>query len=87
MVSSVQCWGTELDASHMPASSLATKLRKSLAFEFVCVCVCVCACKGLQKSKALVPLNLNLQVFVRHLMWALGTELESSERTVGALNY
>lgn len=41
----------------------------------VCVWACVCECSDLGgQERALDSLKLQLQVFVNHPMWVLGTE-------------
>lgn len=47
--------------------------------------MCVCWCP--MRLEECVPLELELKVIVRHLTWALGTELWSFERAAGTLNH
>lgn len=45
-----------------------------------CVSVWVCACVCGSQKRMLGPLEPELQVFVRHPMWVLGTKLCKSNR-------
>lgn len=42
------------------------------------MCVCACECWWLQGPEASHSLKLEFQMFVSHLMWILGNELDSS---------
>lgn len=72
--------------------SLSFYKRCLLLFLFVCTCVCLCSlcdvCVGgtfSDQKKVLDPLELELQVIVSCLTWALGTKLGPSGRTASAL--
>lgn len=57
---------------------------------YLCVCMCLCMCAmgtyGGWKV-ASDPLELELQVFVSHLIRAVGSELWTSDRAISALNH
>lgn len=66
---------------------MKTKQREKI---YLCVCCvwfapCVCGAHRGQK-KASEPLGLELQVFVSHLIWKLGTKFRSSWWTTWVLN-
>lgn len=58
---------------------------------FICVCACACVCVAMGTyggwKVASDPLELELQVFVRHLIRAVGSELWTSDRAISALNH